>query len=166
MGHSEAVIDEDMPLADNISDLFWLPARLHPEIAPMEFRNFIRDHTSPESLMRRSGSQLGRRKSTLSRQYIPSDSESDGGHSTLSSRGPSRTPSRQGSFRRNTGLERLTINDLQRLETLARQAAEDGQQGKESEAQLKRLVRRSLSLNPAALLGGRHLPKWPALWQF
>ena len=154
MADTEQAIDEDMPLADNISDLFWLPARLHPEIAPMEFRNFIRDHTAPENLMRRTGSQLGRRKSTLSRQYTVSDSESDGGHSNDSPR-VSRAPSRQGSFRRNTGLERLTINDLQRLETLARQAAEEGQEGKEGEAQLKRLVRRSLSLNPAALLGGR-----------
>lgn len=156
MADTDQAIDEDMPLADNISDLFWLPARLHPEIAPMEFRNFIRDHTAPENLMRRSGSQLGRRKSTLSRQYIPSDSESEGGHSNDSPR-VSRAPSRQGSFRRNTGLERLTINDLQRLETLARQAAEEGQEGKEGEAQLKRLVRRSLSLNPAALLGGRFI---------
>ena len=168
LGHGASQIgdpedDPDTPLAgyggaaidgSAISDLFWLPARLHPEIAPQEFKNFIRDQTRPENLMRRSGSMLGRRKSTLSRQYIPSESDGITGEGGSASSSISRAPSRSGSFRRSTGLERLTLNDLQRLETLARQAAEEGQQGDESEAQLKRLVRRSMSLNPAALLSG------------
>lgn len=153
---------EDQPLADNLSELFWLPARLHPEIAPQEFRNFIRDQTKPENLLRRSGSQLGRRKSMLSRQYQPSDTEtesasmftSDAESTPSTSPSISRHPSRAGSFRRSTGLERLTLADLQKLESIARQAAEEGQTGDEGEAQLKRLVRRSLSLNPAAILGG------------
>lgn len=154
---------EDQPLADNLSELFWLPARLHPEIAPQEFRNFIRDQTRPENLLRRSGSQLGRRKSMLSRQYQPSDAEtestsmftSDSESTPSTTPSISRRPSRAGSFRRSTGLEKLTLADLQKLETIARQAAEEGQTGDEGEAQLKRLVRRSLSLNPAAILGGR-----------
>lgn len=154
--------NEDQPLADNLSELFWLPARLHPEIAPQEFRNFIRDQTKPENLLRRSGSQLGRRKSMLSRQYQPSDTEtestslftSDADSTPSTTPSISRRPSRAGSFRRSTGLERLTLADLQKLETIARQAAEEGQTGEEGEAQLKRLVRRSLSLNPAAILGG------------
>lgn len=104
---------EDQPLADNLSELFWLPARLHPEIAPQEFRNFIRDQTRPENLLRRSGSQLGRRKSMLSRQYQPSDTETESTSlfttDTESTPGTtpsiSRRPSRAGSFRRSTGLE-------------------------------------------------------------
>lgn len=160
---------EDQPLADNLSELFWLPARLHPEIAPQEFRNFIRDQTRPENLLRRSGSQLGRRKSMLSRQYQPSDTETESTSlfttDTESTPGTtpsiSRRPSRAGSFRRSTGLERLTLADLQKLESIARQAAEEGKTGDEGEAQLKRLVRRSLSLNPAAILGGVY--KCPAL---
>jgi hypothetical protein len=161
-------MNEDQPLADNLSELFWLPARLHPEIAPQEFRNFIRDQTRPENLLRRSGSQLGRRKSMLSRQYQPSDTDSEypgtpfsDADSTPATTPPmSRRPSRAGSFRRSTGLERLTLADLQKLETIARQAAEEGQTGEEGEAQLKRLVRRSLSLNPAAILGGEYHTKY------
>lgn len=109
---------------------------------------------------------LGRKKSMLSRQYNPNESDAesssgsghdDGGPVTprSSSSSSSASPSRSGSFRRSTGLEKLTLNDLQRLEQLARQAAEEGQTGAEGEAKLKHLVRRSLSLNPAALLGGK-----------
>ena len=148
-----ALSGSDGAFGDGLSDLFWLPARLHPEIAPQEFRNFIKDQTKPENLMRRSGSMLGRKKSTLSKQYQPTDSDIEASdNEKTTSQGPN-LHSRAGSFRRSTGLERLTINDLQRLESLARQAAEEGQQGVEGEAQLKRLVRRSLSLNPAAILG-------------
>jgi hypothetical protein len=35
-------------------ELFWLPASLHPELAPQEFKAFIREHTTPEALARRS----------------------------------------------------------------------------------------------------------------
>jgi len=155
-GKQAASEDPGAGLEDSaISELFWLPARLHPEIAPQEFRAFIRDQTKPENLMRRSGSMLGRKKSMLSRQYTPTESDVDSASSSeASTPSTSTSPSRTGSFRRSTGLERLTLNDLQRLETLARQAAEEGQSGAEGEAKLKHLVRRSLSLNPAALLGG------------
>lgn len=104
--------------------------------------------------MRRSGSMLGRKKSMLSRQYQPSDGETESDSDAASSPPTSRGPSRAGSFRRNTGLERLTLADPQKLEQLARQAAEDGEEGAEGEAGLKSMIRRSLSLNPAALLGG------------
>lgn len=36
------------------SELFWLPASLHPELAPQEFKAFIREQTTPEALARRS----------------------------------------------------------------------------------------------------------------
>ena len=147
-----ALSGSDGAFGDGFSDLFWLPARLHPEIAPQEFRNFIKDQTKPENLMRRSGSMLGRKKSMLSKQYHPTQSDLDSSDNDNAYSSDSSLPSRTGSFRRSTGLEKLTLNDLQRLESLARQAAEDGQEGAKGEAQLKRLVRRSLSLNPAALL--------------
>ncbi|GAA6017272.1 hypothetical protein JCM11491_000613 [Sporobolomyces phaffii] len=35
-------------------DLFWLPASLHPELAPQEFKAFIREQTRPEALARRT----------------------------------------------------------------------------------------------------------------
>lgn len=149
-------MDDDVALGADYSDLFWLPARLHPEIAPQEFRNFLKDQTTPENLLRRSGSTLGRKKSMLSKQVHLSDMGSDSDDSSrIKGKGPSgmaRTPSRSSSFRRSTGLERLTLNDLQRLEQLARQAAEEGQAGAEGEAKLKHMVRRSMSLNPASLL--------------
>lgn len=67
--------------ADDTSRLFWVPARLHPELAPKEFKTFVEDRV--ERIRRKSGederhlgggierrasgsSGLGRRKSTLS----------------------------------------------------------------------------------------------------
>lgn len=70
--------DEDDP-----SRLFWVPARLHPELAPTEFKTFIEDRVdrvrrrsggsedtlSPDGIERQgSGSSLRRKKSMLSRQ--------------------------------------------------------------------------------------------------
>ncbi|GAA5990251.1 hypothetical protein JCM10908_005894 [Rhodotorula pacifica] len=82
-------------------ELFWLPASLHPELAPQEFKAFIREQTSPEALARRSslrsssssssatletgntgtganvgrpgagGSRVGRRASLLRGEYKP-----------------------------------------------------------------------------------------------
>lgn len=72
-----ALSDEDE------SKLFWVPARLHPELAPMEFKTFIEqkvdrirrrsgdsDSLSPETAVGRQSSSGGlrRKKSMLSRQ--------------------------------------------------------------------------------------------------
>ncbi|KAJ6621406.1 hypothetical protein B0H10DRAFT_2163198 [Mycena sp. CBHHK59/15] len=75
--------------ADDPFHLFWVPASLHPEIAPAEFRAFLKEHArNPPSdddrnaLQRSSSSTstvssgLGRKKSMLSRQYQPSDNDS------------------------------------------------------------------------------------------
>jgi hypothetical protein len=132
-----------------LADLFWLPAHLHPEIAPQEFRNFLRDHTAnPENLLGRSGS-LTRKRSTLSRQYHPSEKDGVGEGDRKEDGSPKVRP--RASIRRPPGMEgldKLTISDLQRLEALASQAEDDNHQ------QFRGLVRRSLSLNPAALVGG------------
>ena len=85
-GHSA---DEDDP-----GKMFWVPARLHPELAPKEFKTFVEDRVervrrgsgsddslSPESLSR-SGSNasggLRRKKSMLSRQVSSRDEYQDG----------------------------------------------------------------------------------------
>ena len=120
----------------------WLPAHLHPEIAPQEFKAFLREQTKPENLLRRTGS-LNRQRSMLSRQYYPS--ERDG----VEEEGMSETGLRTSTPRRTQtrgGLDRLTLEDLQMLEQAAIQASQEGEQGAEGEKQLKTLLRRSLSL--------------------
>ena len=78
---------------NDTSRLFWVPARLHPELAPKEFKTFIEDRVdkirrrsgdsdslSPDGL-ERSGSgssSLRRKKSMLSRQVDPQGSYEDG----------------------------------------------------------------------------------------
>jgi hypothetical protein len=76
---------------DEASRLFWVPARLHPELAPVEFKTFVEDRVdrirkrsvSGDSLMpgvERSGSSssLTRKKSMLSRQIDSSKGYEDG----------------------------------------------------------------------------------------
>lgn len=65
---------------DDAARLFWVPARLHPELAPKEFKTFVedrvdhiqrrsRDHSlSPEGSTRSSGS-INRRRSMLSKTF-------------------------------------------------------------------------------------------------
>lgn len=130
-------------------DLFWLPARLHPEIAPHEFKAFIEEATKPENLLRRTNSALGtrrrmqmdddpgrigdtssdlalgRKKSMLSKVYdpdhdlssLPASSSPRPSPAAQINRGHSMS-SRTGLGRGLEGLESLTINDLQRLESL------------------------------------------------
>ena len=78
---------------NDASRLFWVPARLHPELAPKEFKTFIEDRV--DKIRRRSGdsdsltpdglersgsgsSSLRRKKSMLSRQVDPQGSYEDG----------------------------------------------------------------------------------------
>jgi hypothetical protein len=69
--------DEEDP-----SRLFWVPARLHPELAPREFKTFIQERAktirrsslSQQALAQDGGGSLRRRKSMLSRQ-IDDDGE-------------------------------------------------------------------------------------------
>jgi len=135
----------DSDTALPLSDLFWLPAHLHPEIAPQKFKQFLREQTKPENLQRRTsgksfGSGLDRRKSMLSRQVDPDSAiSSDDESSALESRGSLK--------RKQTGLEGLTISDLQRLEQLAAQAAQETGQDEQGQLRLTNLLRRSLSLD-------------------
>lgn len=77
---------------DDPSKLFWVPARLHPELAPKEFKTFVEERV--DKIRRRSGSEdslspessersptsdgLRRKKSMLSHQIDPKGSYEDG----------------------------------------------------------------------------------------
>jgi hypothetical protein len=149
---------------------FWVPASLHPELAPGEFKAFLRNHRreveegaeqgpSEASLGRvgsiglqrsssglsRSSSGLARKRSMLSRQYDPTkggDDDDQEGATTI---------------KRNRSVysdnaPQLTIKDLQKLDDLADAAAS----GNRGEANLIRSqLRRSMSLG---LPGGSEFP--------
>jgi hypothetical protein len=82
------------------SKLFWVPARLHPELAPKEFKTFIEERV--EKIRRRSGSEdslsvdglersgsdssLRRKKSMLSHQIDAKDHYEDGAERLLRKR--------------------------------------------------------------------------------
>lgn len=134
--------------ANNINDpshLFWVPARLHPEIAPQEFKEFLKEHSrdassesqsNDSSLLSIGSIKVSRRKSMLSRQYKPSDKDN--------------VEEEQVIVRRNTLSSRatpqLTINDLQKLDEIA-QAVSQG----EDISNLSTMLRRSLSLNNSGM---------------
>ncbi|KAF9005956.1 hypothetical protein BDQ17DRAFT_1239689 [Cyathus striatus] len=134
---------------DDPFHLFWVPASLHPEIAPAEFRAFLKEHARAPStedsdapgLSRSpsSSSSLARKKSMLSRQYRPSENDGVEEEHILPLK-RNRT-----SLYVNRGPQ-LTINDLQRLEELAEEASESDDPSK-----LRNVLRRSLSLNLSPL---------------
>jgi hypothetical protein len=153
-------VGEDDTIVPSNGEFFWVPASLHPELAPSEFKAFLRDHRrdveegsdeSPAALGRvgsiglqrsgsglsRNGSGLGRKKSMLSRQYTPrsgDDAEEDG---------PVKPIKRNRSSVYVNAAPQLTIKDLQKLDDLADAAAA----GNGSEASLIRSqLRRSISL--------------------
>ncbi|CAK5267586.1 unnamed protein product [Mycena citricolor] len=139
--------------SDDPFHLFWVPASLHPEIAPQEFRAFLKEHArnppsddESQSLYRRpsnASSGLGRKKSMLSRQYQPSENDSSDEAVVPLRRNNS------GIYSSNQNLgPQLTIADLQKLDELAEEASES-----DDPAQLRSILRRSLSLNvsPSAL---------------
>ncbi|CAE7082838.1 unnamed protein product [Rhizoctonia solani] len=131
--------------------LYWVPAHLHPEIAPSEFRAFLKEHARAASDEGHEGSSEGseesedkpspfpgparalstgvtRKKSMLSRQYRGNDTDDD--------EPPSVRRSRSSIY----GGPQLTIDDLQKIDELAQDA---------DPAKLRAVLRRSLSLNVA-----------------
>jgi hypothetical protein len=134
--------------ADDPFHLFWVPARLHPEIAPTEFRAFLKEHarnppaegagglSRSASAASGSSSGLGRRTSLLSRQYRPTESDGSEDEQVLPLR-------RNRSSIYNPGPQ-LTINDLQKLDQLAEEASVS-----DDPTKLRNILRRSLSLNVA-----------------
>lgn len=131
--------------ADDPFHLFWVPANLHPEIAPAEFRAFLKEHArgplangAPGTLERSnslaSASSLGRKRSMLSRQYKPSENDGVEDEKVVPLRRNRSVFSNQG--------PQLTMSDLQRLEELAEEASVSDDPSK-----LRTMLRRSLSLN-------------------
>ncbi|PPQ90736.1 hypothetical protein CVT25_010125 [Psilocybe cyanescens] len=144
------------PAPNNPSDdplhLFWVPASLHPEIAPAEFRAFLKEHarspsdgsaeqsTSPSSLS--SSSSLNRKRSMLSRQYRPKENDGVEEENIVPLK-----RNRSLMYPTNPGPQ-LTISDLQKLEELAEEASES-----DDPSRLRSVLRRSLSMNmsPSAI---------------
>jgi len=115
--------DEDDP-----SRLFWVPARVHPELAPMEFKTFLENRVqtikrrsgdqtslSPDGLDRSgSGGGLKRKKSMLSRQI-----NNDGGRGAVGYKDGAEQLERKKSLSVHQTPE-LKIADLQELDALVR----------------------------------------------
>ncbi|KAK8844103.1 hypothetical protein IAR55_006897 [Kwoniella newhampshirensis] len=144
--------------------LFWVPAHLHPELAPGEFRAFLKSHTHPDPThadgaeageapglsrspswvsrnpSRRGVEGLGRKRSMLSRQYQPKP-----GDNVEQERPP--LPSRRPSsiYGGRSGEKGLTLEDLQKLEELVEEADEVD----DDPNTMRTLLRRSLSMNVA-----------------
>jgi hypothetical protein len=115
--------DEDDP-----SRLFWVPARVHPELAPMEFKTFLENRVqtikrrsgeqsslSPEGLDRSgSGGGLRRKKSMLSRQI-----DNSGGRGAVGYKDGADQLERKKSLSHHLAPE-LNLSDLQELDELVR----------------------------------------------
>jgi hypothetical protein len=115
--------DEDDP-----SRLFWVPARVHPELAPMEFKTFLENRVqsikrrsgdgtklSPDGIERSgSGGGLRRKKSMLSRQI-----DNDGGRGAVGYKDGAEQLERKKSLLGHAAPE-LKIADLQELDALVR----------------------------------------------
>ncbi len=130
--------------SEDPSHLFWVPAHLHPEIAPAEFRAFLKEHTTahpdggaPLSRALSRGSSLSRKRSMLSKQYNPSANDKVEDEQVVT------VKRNRSSIYSNAGPQ-LTISDLQKLEELAEEAAQSDDPSK-----LRSVIRRSLSLNVA-----------------
>ncbi|KAI9636986.1 uncharacterized protein MKK02DRAFT_45695 [Dioszegia hungarica] len=164
--------NDDVTLAtpdglDDDGSLFWVPAHLHPELAPGEFKAFLKAHTSadPEdadgddtgaapglarsgswlnrrgSGRRAGGDGLGRKRSMLSKQYQPR-----AGDAIEEEVPPVPTRNGRGSIYRGRGGEKgLTLQDLQRLETMV----DSVEEGSDDPTQMRTMLRRSLSMNVA-----------------
>ncbi|KAH7914815.1 hypothetical protein BJ138DRAFT_1143012, partial [Hygrophoropsis aurantiaca] len=146
--HEDSPGTEERPSgSDDPFHLFWVPASLHPEIAPAEFRAFLKEHAkgpppdgvnapTRSSSLSPSSSGLGRKRSMLSRQYKPSENDEVEEEKVVPLR-------RNRTLLANSGPQ-LTISDLQQLEQLAEEASTSDDPSK-----LRNVLRRSLSLNVA-----------------
>lgn len=155
--HHPLSSNDDISLAPppgSDQSLFWVPAHLHPELAPGEFRAFLREHTqvnptavdsgeTGEASLSRSPSWLarsrslsgglGRQKSMLSRQYTPRHGDKVEEEQTpqLARRGSNRYAGRN----IDTG---PTLQELQNLEELVKNAEDSGDPN-----EMRRALRRS-----------------------
>jgi hypothetical protein len=125
------------------SSLFWVPARLHPEIDPAEFRAFIKEHARTpadgsgplDRSFSMSSGGLGRKKSMLNREYKPSVNDGVENESQV-------VPLRRNRTSYYNAGPQLSISDLQKLDELAEEASQSDDPSK-----LRSVLRRSLSFN-------------------
>ncbi len=131
---------------DDTSRLFWVPARVHPELAPKEFKSFIQDRV--EKIRRRSGGEdslspdspeqqgtsggLRRKKSMLSRQIDTPAGYRDGADRLEKKRSISEKKGRAGQTPNLQELETLVNDPSTLVRTLsidtARRSLEPGSQ--------------------------------------
>ncbi|CDO69796.1 hypothetical protein BN946_scf184766.g41 [Trametes cinnabarina] len=145
--HSDA---HSAPVHDDPFHLFWVPARVHPELAPKEFKEFLKEHAraapdadgapavAPGRANSVGSSGLSRKKSMLSRQYDPN------AHAGQDEKDEKVVPIRRNRTSIYANVPQLTISDLQKLEELAEEASKSDDPSK-----LRSVLRRSLSLNIA-----------------
>lgn len=144
--HEESVTSVDSS-TDDPFHLFWVPANMHPEIDPAQFRTFLKEHArapgegAEASLTRErslGSASLGRKKSMLSRQYKPQEGDGVEEEMVLPLR-----RNRSSLYQQLSGPQ-LTISDLERLDELAEEATQSSDPSK-----LRSVLRRSLSMNMA-----------------
>jgi len=141
-----------------------VPAHLHPELAPGEFRAFLKAHTHPDPLnadasdageaaglsrtsswlsrnvsARRGTQDLGRKRSMLSRQYQPTL-----GDNVDEERPPVPVRDRNSVYGGREGEQGLTLEDLQNLEMVMNEADET-----DDPEEMRSILRRTLSMNKA-----------------
>jgi hypothetical protein len=157
------------------SHLFWVPASVHPEISPSDFRRFLHDHTSravreqedmadstgtsvsptsptglasenPVEALKQRSTSIARRGSTLRKQYRP-EMDGDNDSSIPTRRVGGQGPSRTISqhHAESNAAPQLSIEDLQKLERLAEEASRSS-----DPSELRSVLRRTMSLSIAS----------------
>ena len=114
--------------------LLWVPARVHPELAPMEFKSFLEKRVqsikrksgesflSPDGIERSNSSALRRKKSTLSRQIDNSGGRGGSGYMDGSERlGRQRSLSGQPEL----SLDELVKDPTKAVQRLAQESRQD-----------------------------------------
>lgn len=167
--------DDTVVSGDSGRGFFWVPASLHPELAPSEFKAFLRNHKRDSeegtdgaegseanlsrmgsgrlnrsgSTLSRSSSGLGRRKSMLSRQYHPREDNGE-----VEDEDEEIRPIKRNRSIYTNDAPQLTIKDLQKLDDLADAAAA----GNNMETDLiRRQLRRSISMGYTGNSKSHHL---------
>ncbi|TBU30545.1 hypothetical protein BD311DRAFT_658768 [Dichomitus squalens] len=146
--HDSHLDDSSVEAHDDPFHLFWVPAGVHPELAPKEFREFLKEHARSDGTstpgpgrsnsVGSTSSGLGRKRSMLSRQYKPSANDGVGEQEEKV------VPLRRNRSSYVNVVPQLTISDLQKLEELAEEASQS-----DDPTKLRSVLRRSLSLNIA-----------------
>ncbi|KAH8997844.1 hypothetical protein EDB86DRAFT_2913602 [Lactarius hatsudake] len=139
--HEDSLGSDSADASDDPFHLFWVPANMHPEIDPAQFRAFLKEHARApgEVGLGRSESlgaaALGRKRSMLSRQYRPSENDGVEDEHVVPLR------RNRSSLYASAGPQ-LTIKDLEKLDELAEEASQSRDPSK-----LRSVLRRSLSMN-------------------